>query len=331
RALLGAAGATLAAACAPGARVATPSSSAPVVVGPVETTTITIDNQEGCETWTWLAEPFLREEGFTEVRLADPYGPGVITGKSDIQTNLGVAIALQVNAGKPVVALAGTHTGCIELWARPNINSIGDLRGKRIVVNQKDVLADPTYSTWVSILATFGIAASEVSFTEGAGIPAFLDGQADAVFAAITGGPRLRADPNKTGHQIFDIGVDKPWSQYFCCLLVANRDWAKRNPNAAMRATRAVLRAIDYGAKDHARTVRAAVDKKVPAASVPEFLLEALHHHGYSWRDYDAEETIRFNALRLADAKLLTKTPSQVVAEGSDFAFFRQLQKELPA
>ena len=42
-------------------------------------------------------------------------------------------------------------------------------------------------------------------------------------------------------------------------------------------------------------------------------------------------KTIRFNALRLADAKLLTKTPSQIVNDGSDFGFFRQLQKELPA
>ena len=78
-------------------------------------------------------------------------------------------------------------------------------------------------------------------------------------------------------------------------------------------------------------TVAAAVAMNVPDASVPEFLLEVVVNAGYKWRDYDAEETIRFNALRLADAKLLTKTPSQIVNDGSDFGFFRQLQKELPA
>lgn len=329
------AGATLAAACAPRSASA-PSGGAPEP-GPVETTSIVIDNQEGCETWTWLAEPFLKEEGFKDVRLADPIYPGVATGKSDISRSVGVPLAAKIDAGQPILALAGTHTGCIELWARPGINDIRDLRGKRIVMFQPDILADGFYALWLGLLASAGVDRSEVRFDLGdnAGhtnsIPPFLDGRADAVLASVNGGPQLRADPARTGHQIFDIGVDKPWSQYFCCLLVANRDWARAHPNAAKRATRAVLRAIDYGAKDHARTVAAAVAQNIPDAKDPQYLLEGLHHHGYNWRDYDAAGTMLFNALRLTDAKSLKKTPSQIVAEGSDFAYFRQLQRELPA
>jgi NitT/TauT family transport system substrate-binding protein len=121
--------------------------------------------------------------------------------------------------------------------------------------------------------------------------------------------------------------VDKPWSQYYCCLLVSNRNWVRANPNAAKRATRAVMRAIDYGAMDRQRAVQIAADKKV--TQNPQRLYEAIKDLPYQWRDYDPEETLRFFALRLADGKLIKKSPQQIMADGTDFAYFRRLQKEL--
>jgi NitT/TauT family transport system substrate-binding protein len=332
RAFLGAAAATVAAACIPqGSSIATPGPS----LGPPETTAIRINYQIGCDPWTWLADDFLKAEGFTDVSvLNDPavYVDAVAKGVADLDVAFGIAVVASVDAGQPVIALAGTHTGCFELWARPGINSFRDLRGKRLVVDKRDVLADGYYAMWVGFLASYGVDPSEVQFAEisdptHTNIDHFLDGRSDAILANVTEGPALRANPNTPGRQIFDMSVDKPWSQYYCCVLVANRDWTRAHPNATRRATRAVLRAIDYGAKDRPRAVAVATEKKIPEDV--SLLYEAIKNLNYNWRDYDPEDTLRYYALRLADVKLLKKTPSQIIAEGTDFAFFRQMQREL--
>lgn len=280
-----------------------------------------------------MADSFLQEEGFTNVQLvpaADYIALSAPTSDFDVAFNSDVVV--RVDAGQPIVALAGTHTGCIELWARPGINTIRDLRGKRILVDKKDALLDPFYGLWVSFLASVGVDPSEVLFTEiddpsHTNIDHFIEGRSDAILASITEGPALRANPKTPGKQIFDNAADKPWSQYYCCLLVARPAWTRANPNAAKRATRAVLRAIDYGAQDRARTIAAAIDRKVD--DNPRLLRELLDHQNFNWRDYDPEETLRYYALRLADAKLLKKTPSRIVADGTDFSFFRRMQREL--
>jgi NitT/TauT family transport system substrate-binding protein len=43
----------------------------------------------------------------------------------------------------------------------------------------------------------------------------------------------------------------------------------------------------------------------------------------------DPVETLRFFALRLADAKLIKGTPQQLIAQGSDFAYMRELRTAL--
>ena len=49
----------------------------------------------------------------------------------------------------------------------------------------------------------------------------------------------------KVGHVILRTAVDRPWSQYFCCMLAANREYAARYPVATKRVIRAVLKAAD--------------------------------------------------------------------------------------
>jgi NitT/TauT family transport system substrate-binding protein len=329
RAFLGAAGATIAAACAPegagSAVTAAPS------VGPPETTAIRFSGPAPCDPWTWLVGDFLKEEGFTTVESGTG---GVAT--NDIAVTYGNNYVASVDAGEPYIALGGTHVGCMELWALPGINSVRDLRGKRLVATKPDVLNDLIYGLWVSLLTTFGVDPSEVAFTFNTDttktpVDYFVEGRSDAVVAIGLGGAQLMANPKNPGKQIFDTSVDKPWSQHFCCLLLAKREWAKANPNAAKRATRAVLRAIDYGAQDRQRAVTSAVDKKLGVATNPAILFETIKALPYDWRAYDPAESLRFYALRLADAKLLKKTPSQILADGTDFAFFRQMQKELKA
>ena len=83
-------------------------------------------------------------------------------------------------------------------------------------------------------------------------------------------------------------------------------DWARRYPIATKRVTRAVLRAADVVAKDRAYAAREYVKRFVanPRPNEEDITNEVIRDLSYDWRDLDPEETLRFFALRLADAKL---------------------------
>ena len=42
----------------------------------------------------------------------------------------------------------------------------------------------------------------------------------------------------KIGHVIVNSGIDRPWSQYFCCGVAGNREFVRRYPVATKRALR---------------------------------------------------------------------------------------------
>jgi NitT/TauT family transport system substrate-binding protein len=46
------------------------------------------------------------------------------------------------------------------------------------------------------------------------------------------------------------------------------------------------------------------------------------------WREYDAEDTVRFYALRLHEAGIIKSSPQKILA-GTDWRFFNELKKEL--
>jgi NitT/TauT family transport system substrate-binding protein len=47
------------------------------------------------------------------------------------------------------------------------------------------------------------------------------------------------------------------------------------------------------------------------------------------WREYDAEDTVRFYALRLHEAGMIQSTPQKIIAPGTDWRFLNELKKEL--
>ena len=49
------------------------------------------------------------------------------------------------------------------------------------------------------------------------------------------------------------------------------------------------------------------------------------------WRDYDAEDSLRFYALRMQETGLISSTPQQIISEGTDWRFLNELKRELKA
>ena len=156
------------------------------------------------------------------------------------------------------------------------------------------------------------------------------DGKIDAVVLGPPEAQEFRA--KKVGHVLVDIGRDRPWSQYFCCMVAGNREFVKRNPAATKRALRAILKANQVCALEPARVAKSMVDKDyVGVRGVGyEYVLQGLKETPYGkWREYDAEDTVRFYALRLREVGMIKSTPQQLLAQGTDWRFLNELKKEL--
>ena len=60
--------------------------------------------------------------------------------------------------------------------------------------------------------------------------------------------------------------------------------------------------------------------------------MQALREMPYGrWREYDAEDTVRFYALRLHEAGMIKTTPQKIIAQGTDWRFLNELKRELKA
>ena len=132
------------------------------------------------------------------------------------------------------------------------------------------------------------------------------------------------------GHTILNTTEDRPWSQYFCCMLIGNRDFVHRNPVATKRALRALLKATDICAADPAKTARFMV--QTGRTDNYQLALEVLSELPYRrWRDASPEDTLRFHALRLHEAGIIQTNPEKLIARGTDWRFFNELRRELKA
>ena len=326
------AGGSLLAACAPGSRV--PASAA---LPPPETKTVRIVAPPECDPGMWLVRDLLLEEGFTDIRYIDtPFTSRkwLLNREADVSVAHPEFAVASIDAGVPILALAGLHAGCLELWAGPGIANVRDLRGKTVAVFAKDP-ADQFFAFFSALFGYVGIdPLKDVRFVE---VPpaysvmmnTYIEGRSDAFLAGASAGPVLHRNPKTPGRVIVDMTKDKPWSENFCCQLVAHRDWARQNPVAAKRVTRAVLRATDAAAKDRTGAAHRLVTHG-DFVGDEAVLNETIANLSYDWRERDPENTMRFFALKLADVKLIKSTPQQIIAQGSDFAYMRQLRKELP-
>jgi NitT/TauT family transport system substrate-binding protein len=156
----------------------------------------------------------------------------------------------------------------------------------------------------------------------------FAEGKADAFMGFPPHPQELRA--KKVGRVILDTSRDRPWSQYFCCMLLANRSFAEKHPVATRRALRVYLKAADICAQDPTQVARYMVDKgHEPRYEVAYEVLKQVSYR--RWREANPEDTLRFYALRLHEVGMIKTNPNKLIAQGTDWRFLNQLKKELKA
>jgi NitT/TauT family transport system substrate-binding protein len=113
-------------------------------------------------------------------------------------------------------------------------------------------------------------------------------------------------------------------------MLTGNREYVRRYPVATKRVLRAVLKAADLCATEPARVARNIVDRGF--VDQYDYARQTLSELPYDkWREYDAEDTIRFYALRLHEAGLIKSTPNKIIALNTDWRFLDEVKRELKA
>jgi NitT/TauT family transport system substrate-binding protein len=136
----------------------------------------------------------------------------------------------------------------------------------------------------------------------------------------------LRA--KKIGHLLVSTTADRPWSQYFCCMITASREFVRKHPVATKRAMRAIFKADAMCALEPTRVTQLMVERGYTANT--DLAARTLREIPYGrWRQHDAEDTVRFFALRLNEAGLIKSSPQKIIAQGTDWRFFNELKKEL--
>ena len=284
-----------------------------------------------CHAPLYVAEDFLRGEGFTDVQYVKTTGveKALAAGEVDVATHFCGPLAIQVDKGDPIVLLSGLHPGCVELVATERLRSISDLKGKTIAVTdlgggRHALLAVMAVHVGLDPRKDFNI----VAHRAGEAIRLLTEKKIDAFLAAPPDSQELRA--KKIGHVVVNSMMDKPWSQYFCCMVATNQQFVQKHPIAAKRSLRAILKAVDVCARVPERGARFLVDKGY--SKQYDNALQAMKEMkmGYSkWRNYDPEDTLRFYALRLHEAGMIKSSPQKIIGQGTDWRFLRELKKEL--
>ena len=61
-----------------------------------------------------------------------------------------------------------------------------------------------------------------------------------------------------------------------------------------------------------------------------DYALQTLNDVRYDrWRDYDAEDSLRFYALRMQETGIIKSSPQKIIADGTDWRFLDELKREL--
>jgi NitT/TauT family transport system substrate-binding protein len=303
--------------------------------GPPETTTIRLGQGLGiCAAPSYIAEHLLRAEGFTDIRLVPTAGGFTIPqtvgrGHIDFALSFAASVVFHQDAGVPVTALAGLHSGCFELFAHAPIQTISDLKGKRVGIKSLSASGH----LYLAIMAKHvGLDPHEdiewIVPRARSAMEMFADGEVDAFLGFPPEPQELRA--RRTGRMILSTATDKPWSQYFCCVWFGNREFVRAHPIATKRALRAVLKAADMCAAEPERAAQGLVDAGVTQRY--DYALQTLSEIPYDrWREFDSEDTMRFFALRLHETGMIKSSPNALLAEGTDWRFLNELKRELKA
>src|SRR5438876_3234354 len=254
---------------------------------------------------------FFKEEGL-DVKLVKcewaNYKDVLALGGFDITHHLVRYFLKPIEQGLDVKFPSGIHRGCLRVQAPVNgkINTVGDLRGKRIGVPG---MGTPPFIFANRVLGAHGIdPAKEITwrvFPAGELGLALDKGEVDAVADSEPIGSLLVAQGKVKN--VADQAQDAPYKDEYCCAVIVNGKFLAKNPKAAAAATRALLKGAKWVEANPAAAARLSVEKKY-LASNPELNTIAISHLRYMPSVTGAEDAVNSAAAEMKKAGMLLKS-----------------------
>jgi NitT/TauT family transport system substrate-binding protein len=272
--------------------------------------------------FTAVEKGFFKDEGL-DVTLVKcewaNYKDVLALGGFDITHHLVMYFLKPIEQGLDVKFLGGIHRGCLRVQtaAGSSIHSVEDLRGKRIGVPG---MGTPPFIFANRVLNAHGIDPGKeiiwLVFPAGELGLALQKGDVDAVADSEPIGTLLTADGKV--RNVADQATEAPYSDEYCCAVLANGKFVAAKPKAAAAATRALLRGAKWVEANPVAAARLSVEKKY-LASNPELNAVAISHLRYVPSISGAEAAVKSAAIAMQKAGMLS--PATDVQALADRAF----------
>jgi NitT/TauT family transport system substrate-binding protein len=215
---------------------------------------------------------FFKEEGL-DVELCktdwDSLRDGLGLGRFDATHHLTMFLLKPIEMGMDIYLTGGIHSGCLRLQAgvKTDIHKLEHFKGKKVAISS---MGNPPLMFSSRALSRQGMDTQRdiewLVYPNDAMELALEQGQIDGVASAEPIGTILLSR-NKV-RSICDQATDPPFNTEYCCVTVVNGELARKNPEKAAKATRAMLKGALWVQTNQTAAARLAVEKKYTSASV---------------------------------------------------------------
>jgi len=266
-------------------------------------------------------EGFFKEEGLdVELVKSDwtAMRDGLTTGRFHATYSLIMYLIKPIELGQDLKLTGGIHTGCLRVQAgmKTAVKNIADLKGKKVGITH---LGSPPFLFASRVLAAQGM--NPMKDVEWVTLPsddmpkALDQGQVDAVASAEPIGTMLVAGDKV--RSVCDQASDAPYADEYCCVVAVNGKFARDNPAAAAKVTRALLKGAKWVEANPTAAAQVAVEKKYVAATLA-VNAQALAMLKFEPGVAKAKRDIRTAALEMKKAGFLKKdTDPEEVAKNA--------------
>lgn len=253
---------------------------------------------------------FFKEEGL-DVELVKTdwtaLRDGLASGRFHATYSFIMYLIKPVEMGMDLKLTGGIHTGCLRVQAgtKTDIKQVEDLKGKKLGITH---MGSPPFLFASRVLADRGMDPRRdvewVTMPADAMPKAIEEGRVDAVASAEPIGTMLMA--NNKVHSVCDQASDTPYDKEYCCIVAVNGNFARENPSAAAKATRALLKGAKWVSLNPTAAARLAVEKSYVTATA-EINAQAIAMLQYEPGIAKARQDVRTAALAMKKAGFLKK------------------------
>jgi NitT/TauT family transport system substrate-binding protein len=272
-----------------------------------------------CEAPIFAAQEkgFFKEEGL-DVELVktdwNALQSGLSTGRFDANHTLLMYLLKSAENDLDVRITGGVHTGCLRIQAGVNtdIKKVEDLRGKTIGVPAP--AGSPPHMFATRVLAAHGIDPSmekkEVVWKpiQGGALEAALkSGEIQAVADSEPLGSLFIGEGVVKAEAVADQAKDDRYKKEYCCVTVVSGQLARKNPAAAAKVTRAMLKGAKWvGENQKAASELSIENNYVPSSpNIHEINTQALLKLNYTPGVSKCRESVDLAAEDMKKAGLL--------------------------